>query len=85
MKTYISIGDFVDIIYKIQVKGWSFFQKKLQFSAAARAVGTWDIETIPPTNWWIIPEIRKKWNKNISGDENTPYYEYISKHFLNVS
>ncbi len=82
MKTYLSIGDFIDIAYKIQVKGWIFFQKKLQFSAAARAKGTWDIETMPPTNWWIIPAIRRKWNQNITGDTDVPYYEYVAKHFL---
>lgn len=82
MKTYISIGDFIDLIYKIQVKGWNFFQKKLQFSATARAIGTWNIEILPPTNWWIIPAIRREWNKNISGDENIPYYDYIASLFL---
>lgn len=82
MKTYISIGDFVDILYKIQVKGWDFFQKKLQFSAAARATSTWDIEKLPPTNWWIIPAIRRKWNENITGDENISYDVYITSHYL---
>ncbi len=82
MKTYISIGDFVDIIYKIQVKGWIFFQKKLQFSASARAISTWDIETLPPTNWWIIPAIRRKWNENITGDANMSYDKYITTHYL---
>lgn len=82
MKTYISIGDFVDIIYKIQIKGWDFFQKKLQLSAAARTTSTWDIEKLPPTNWWIIPAIRRKWNENITGDAHLSYDEYISNHYL---
>lgn len=81
MRTYLSLGDFIDIIYKIQIKGWDFFLRKFQLSTLARAEATWNIDTLPPTNWWVIPAIQKRWNEKISGDENTPYSAYIAQKY----
>lgn len=81
MRTYLSLGDFIDVIYKIQIKGWDFFLRKFRFSAIARAEATWNVETLPPTNWWVIPAIQKRWNEKISGDENISYSEYLAQKY----
>ena len=35
-----------------------------------------------PATWRAIPEIEKRTNRLISGNENTDYYQYISKKYL---
>jgi SAM-dependent methyltransferase len=81
MRTYLSLGDFIDLAYKIQIKGWDFFLRKFRFSAIARAEATWNIETLPPTNWWVIPAIQKRWNEKISGDAKVTYAEYVANSY----
>jgi len=81
-RTYISWGDVVEGIYKLKVKGRKQLAKRLRFSATDRVVGTWDVAGLPPTNWWVIPAIRKRWREKISGNAEMTYAEYVYERFL---
>lgn len=78
----LSCGDFVDLYYKIKLKGSKFVLSKIfKVSFENRVSSKWDSYT-SVSDFWIIPEIKKSWNRKISGDENTFYEEYVSKKYL---
>ena len=56
--------------------------KKIIRKDQKRVKDAWTHTEYPANNWWDIPEIRYRWNRLISGDENVDYYEYISKKYF---
>lgn len=75
--TLVSIGDFVDVYYKIKTKGIHFlFSKFSRFSYKNRVSSKWD-SFVSQSDFWIIPEITKTWNYKISGDDNLGYEDYV--------
>lgn len=80
--TFISIGDFIDIYYKVKFKGAQFLVSKLfKLSYKDRVSSKWDAFT-SQSDFWIIPEIKKSWNFKISGDENLQYEDYVLQKYL---
>jgi len=80
--TIISIGDFIDVYYKIKFKGAQFLISKIfKLSYKERVSSKWDSFT-SQSDFWIIPEIKKSWNFKISGDENVAYEDYVLQRYL---
>ena len=77
MKTIISTGDIIDSYYKFKLKGLKIFTDRFGWSAIARIKNVWGSSDNPPTNWWSIPEIQKRWNLLITGDLNKEYQDYL--------
>ncbi len=46
-----------------------------------RIKDTWEITEEPPS-WWTIPQVTKRFNYLITGNENIEYHEYISKKYF---
>jgi ubiquinone/menaquinone biosynthesis C-methylase UbiE len=78
----ITIDDFIDLYSKIKQRGLDYFFSKLTFSKLSRTKSAFNQEEIIHSNWWIIPLVRKRWNKLISGNENTIYEEFLMKEVL---
>ncbi len=75
--TLISIGDFIDVYYKIKSKGLDFlFSRLFKFSYKDRVSSKWDLFT-SQSDFWIIPEITKTWNNIISGAGTLGYEDYV--------
>lgn len=75
--TLVSLGDFVDVYYKIKTKGLRFlFSKFPKFSYKNRVSSKWD-SFVSQSDFWIIPEITKSWNHKISGDSAQAYEDYV--------
>ncbi len=80
-KTYISVGDFIDLFYKIKEKGYAKLFSKLRFTEQARTVSKWNNITVS-SDFWIIPQVRKRWNEKCTGNPNLEYEDYVmQKHF----
>jgi ubiquinone/menaquinone biosynthesis C-methylase UbiE len=80
-RTFISIGDFIDLFYKIKQKGYSALTSKLNFSNWNRTVSKWNAAT-DSSDFWIIPEVLNRWNEKCTGNPNLEYEDYIvSKYF----
>ena len=77
MKTLISTGDFVDSYYRIRLKGLKTFTDRFGWTTTSRIRNVWDKTDNPPTSWWSIPEIQKRWNLLITGDSEKDYQGYI--------
>ncbi len=84
-KTYLSIGDFIDLYYKVKQRGYSELLSKFHLSNSARTVSKWNTVT-SSSDFWIIPEIRSRWNEKCTGDPKLEYEDYVvSKYFLNIN
>ena len=79
--TYISIGDFIDLFYKIKEKGLYKLLSKFSLSKQARTVSKWNNST-ESSDFWIIPQIRNRWNEKCTGDPNLQYEDYFVKNYL---
>lgn len=42
----------------------------------------WNRSLEGSSNWWVIPEVKRRWNHLISGDVNSSHYEYISRKYF---
>ena len=81
-KTYISIGDFVDVFYKIKFKGIKFVLSKfIKISNESRISSKWDVYE-SESDFWIVPEIKQSWNTKISSNPDVFYEEYVCKKYL---
>lgn len=80
-RTYISLGDFIDLYYKIRQKGIRFLKNKLRISARSRAISKWNEEELD-TNFWVIPEVLKRWNEKSTGNPDQGYEAYFCQKYL---
>lgn len=81
LATYISIGDFVDLFYKIEQKGLQKILSKFKLKESERVKAKWNDE-ISTGDFWVIPSVRKRWNRLSTGDENVEYEDYFVTRYL---
>jgi len=78
----VSWGDFIDVYYKVKFKGAKFLLSKVfHTSFKDRVSSKWD-SYASVSDFWIIPEIKKRWNQKISGNESTIYEDYTWSKYL---
>ena len=84
MKSIISIGDFVDLYFKLASSNTGRILNRLIPSTnRLRIKKSWNsINGVVPTNFWLIPLVQKRWNKLITGDENIHYADYVMQKYL---
>jgi ubiquinone/menaquinone biosynthesis C-methylase UbiE len=80
-RTYISIGDFIDLFYKVKQKGYANIVSKLHQSDKSRTVTKWNSVT-SSSDFWIIPEVRTRWNEKCTGDPTLEYEDYVVSKYL---
>lgn len=80
-KTYISIGDFIDLYFKVKQKGLNELLSKLHLSDQARTVSKWN-SVVPSSDFWIIPQVRNRWNEKCTGSPQLEYEDYLVSKFL---
>lgn len=80
-KTYVAFGDLIDLFYKVKHKGYSGLLSKFQFSNQARTVSKWNSDT-SSSDFWIIPQVRSRWNEKCTGDPNLEYEDYVIPKFF---
>lgn len=80
---FIYKGDFIELWIKFQQRGTQFILSKLNPSEKQRTLSAFEPE-FQHANWWIIPEIKKRQNALISGNENELYESFISRNWINA-
>jgi ubiquinone/menaquinone biosynthesis C-methylase UbiE len=80
-KTYLSIGDFIDLYFKIRQKGLSYLKNKINLSPDAKAISKWN-EDESDSNFWIIPQVLDRWNEKSTGEKNIGYEAYFTKKYV---
>lgn len=80
---YIYKGDFTELWIKFQQRGSQFILSKLNPSEKQRTLSAFEPE-FQHANWWIIPEIKKRQNALITGNENELYESFISRNWIHA-
>ncbi len=80
-KTYISLGDCLDFYYKIKRKGLYSILSHFNIAHKSRVISKWDEITFS-SNYWIVPEIRQRWNYKCTGNPNLNYEDYFVFKYL---
>ena len=75
----MTIGDFVELYLKVVQRGIPFVLSKVTFNRIKRTQSPFNSINIESSNWWMIPLIKERWNKLITGDSEIGYEEFISE------
>jgi ubiquinone/menaquinone biosynthesis C-methylase UbiE len=78
----ITIGDFLETYFKIRQRGVDYVLSKLSPDRNSRVKNTFNHDHINASNYWVIPQIRQKWNMLITGNPQEDYANYIVKKYL---
>lgn len=78
----ITKEDFSDIYIKFHQRGLPFLLSKLNLNSFKRTQSAFNDHNLEGSSFWIIPEVRKRWNRLITGNENQLYEEYISSKYF---
>lgn len=81
-KSIVSFGDVVDAMQIIRRYGLQFMLKHIKFFPAKRSLSKWVRSDCSDSDFWILPQVQQTWNKNISGDENCIYEDYVVNKYL---
>jgi len=73
----VTIDDFCDIYFKMKQKGFYFIFSKLNFIGKLRTKKAFNQNNFSASEWYIIPKIRERWNKLITGNENIFYEDFL--------
>ena len=78
----ITREDFSDIYIKFHQRGLPFLLSKLSLNSFKRTQSAFNDHHLEGSSFWIIPEVRKRWNKLITGNEDQLYEEYITDKYF---
>ena len=73
----VTIDDFRDIYFKMKQRGFNFILSKLHPFGQARTKYAYNQQNALVSEWHIIPQVIKRKNKLITGNENVDYNEYL--------
>lgn len=81
---FVNFHDLALLIWGIKHGYLSVILSRLTKGKTSRVKDQWKITNKERFSWWIIPEVLKRYNYLITGDENVSYYQYVSeKYFSN--
>ncbi len=78
----ITPDDIIETYSKLRQRGFGFISSKFNLSESKRTQSAFDESKGIASNWWMIPKVRSRWNKLISGDEKIIYEEYFLNKYL---
>lgn len=78
----ITLDDFIDTYFKIHQRGSKFFLSKFTFNEENRTKSAFSDTQSQSSYFWSIPKVNKRWNKLITGNENTNYQNFLVTDFL---
>jgi 2-polyprenyl-3-methyl-5-hydroxy-6-metoxy-1,4-benzoquinol methylase len=82
MARLVTIDDFSDIYFKFKQKGLAFLLNKLNPSGRMRTRNTFNQNAVRASEWYIVPAIKRRWNRLITGDDDREYEDYLTRDIL---
>lgn len=80
----ITREDISDIYIKFHQRGLPFLLSKINNDSFKRTKSAFNESKLETSSFWIVPSVTKRWNKLITGNENTLYETYLTdKYFKN--
>lgn len=77
MNRWVTRDDILDVFLKGKQRGWGFIASKLSPSKNKRTKTAFNASANLSSNWWIIPEVQKRWNSLISGNRNINFEQFL--------
>lgn len=74
--------DFVETYLRVQQRSLKYIISKFDFSQENRAKSTFNEPALNSANYWIIPEVRERWNHKVTGKSDQPYEHYVMENYL---
>ncbi len=78
----ITADDWRESWSRLEQRGWGFLWSKFNPNGLARTRSTFGDEHLETANWWIVPAVRQRWNKLITGDPGLRYEDYFVEKYL---
>jgi hypothetical protein len=78
----LTLEDIRDIYLKMAHRGVSFSLSKFTFNKVKRTKSSFNASHYDSSNWWIIPEVKLRWNELITGSKETTYEEFVSQNYF---
>ena len=79
---YITPDDIIDTYQKIAQRGLGFIMSKLTHDQLSRTKSAFDNTAVQSANWWIVPEVKRRWNRLITGRPDQGYEDYVVANYL---
>lgn len=77
----VSVGDFLDVYYKVKQKGFLQLASLFNLTKNKRVSAKWN-QYQSSSDFWIIPALRQYWNNLISGNPEVSYESYVIQKYL---
>lgn len=78
----VTSDDITDVLAKGKQRGLRFLISKLTLNKLNRTKSAFDKSSISHSNWWIIPEVKERWNKLITGNLKVTYETFMMNGYL---
>lgn len=78
----INKGDFFEAFTKAKQRGLKYFFRKLNLNSLKRTQSTFNPAGADGSNWWIIPEVKQRENKKLSGDPQKTFDIYLTENYF---
>ncbi|WP_369997953.1 class I SAM-dependent methyltransferase [Winogradskyella sp.] len=82
MTRIITLDDFIETYTKLHQRGLGFILSKFNFNHNERAKTAFNHFNIASSNWSIIPEVKSRWNKIITSNEEMELEDFTVNEFL---
>jgi len=74
--------DIIDTYSKIIQRGSSFIFSKFTLNKKSRTISAFDDTAFQTSNWWIIPAVKERWNKLITGNTTINYEQHLIDNYI---
>ena len=81
----ITADDLTELRLRLWQRGLRNLLSRLHWSRVRRTQSTFDQSHLQAANWWMLPEVRKRWNLKMTGDPNMGMEDYVVDRYLQNS
>lgn len=82
MKRIFTLDDFIETYTKLNQRGVSFITSKFNTNEIKRAKTAFNHDRIEASNWWIIPNVKERWNYLVTGNKNLDFVDFTVENYL---
>lgn len=79
---WITLDDFIDVYSKVVQRGTHFLFSKFTINSRSRTKSAFDNTFSQSSNWWIIPQVRERWNLLITGKAHVNYKQHLAETYF---
>ncbi|MEO8150026.1 MAG: class I SAM-dependent methyltransferase [Bacteroidia bacterium] len=76
-------SDFTDLWFELKKRGATKIYDNLRFTERARTAKHFNKIDTRCCDWWIIPQIKQRWNLLISGNQEKDFSDYLCENYFN--